>query len=48
MRRGGGVAVRRTGGEPSCQAVATDLIAGAGDSLWLDQTPLEGRCSRTL
>ena len=48
MHRGGGVAIRRTVGDRSCQAVATDLISVAGDSLWLDQTPIEGRCSRLL
>ena len=34
MRRGSGVAVRRTIGECSCQAVAADLISVAGHSTW--------------
>jgi hypothetical protein len=33
MHHGGGVAVRRTIGECSCQAVAADLISVAGHSL---------------
>src|SRR5918996_4158201 len=32
----------------SRQAVVTDFIAGAGDSLWLDHPPLEGRWSLTV
>jgi hypothetical protein len=47
MRRGSGVAVRRTVGEHVDQAVAADLISVAGHSLRLHQTPLEGRYSLT-
>ena len=43
---GGGVAVRETNGESSCQVSAADLISVAGHSLGLHQTPIEGQCFR--
>ena len=48
MPRGGGGAVRKQLVTRLCQAIAADLIAVAGHSRQLHQTPLEGRCSRML
>jgi hypothetical protein len=48
MHRGGGVAVRKQRVNRLCQAIEADLISVAGRSLWLHQTPLEGRYSLTL
>jgi hypothetical protein len=46
MHYGGGVAVRKQRVNRLSQAIAADFISVAGHSLWLHQTPLEGRCSR--